>query len=109
MNWIKKAPTGVLIAVIALAGVVSVAFLAGFVVLELDGKDTTEYRGLVNLVMNAATVVLAGIGAIGSASAARSSSNAEEQTNGTLTSRDQKIAELEHEVKSLRRTVAGGS
>jgi hypothetical protein len=95
MNWIRKAPTAVTVSVVILAGVITLAFLGGFVVLELNARDTTEYRGLVNLVMNAATTILAGVAAIGASSAARSASNAEEQTNGMITSRDERIAELE--------------
>jgi NADH:ubiquinone oxidoreductase subunit 6 (subunit J) len=106
MNWIRKAPTAVIVSVVILAGVVTLAFLAGFVVLTINGEDTTEYRGLINLFMNAVTVVLAGVAAIGGTSAARSSSNAEDQTNGTLIARDQKIAVLEQELKNARR--AGG-
>lgn len=102
MNWLKKTPTAVLVAAITLAGVITVAFLAGFVVLTLNGQDTTEYRGLVNLFMNAASVLLAGIAAIGGASAARSASNAEEQTNGTLTAKDAEIAALRSDVDDLK-------
>jgi hypothetical protein len=103
MNWIRKAPTVVLVAAIALAGVVTIAFLAGFVILTLNDQDTTEYRGLVNLAMNAVTVLLGAVAAVGATSAAKSASNAEDQTNGNLVARDQKIAVLEQELRNARR------
>lgn len=103
MNWIRKAPTAVTVAALTLGGVVTVAFLAGFVVLELNGRETADYRGLVNLAMNAATTLLAAIAAIGATSAARSSSNAEDQTNGTLTKKDAEIAVLRRQLDDARR------
>jgi hypothetical protein len=102
MNWIKKAPTSVLIASIGAGVVVSLGFLAGFVVLALNGQDTTEYRGLVNIAMNAVTVFLGAIAAVGATSAAKSASNAEEQTNGTLTEKDREIAGLRRDLSALR-------
>lgn len=102
MNWIRKAPTAVLVATITFAGVITLGFLAGFVVLTLNGQDTTEYRGLVNLFMNAVAVILAGIAAIGGTSAAKSASNAEDHTNGTLTARDETIAALMQKIDAER-------
>jgi hypothetical protein len=108
MNWIRKAPPSVLIAVITLAGVVTLAFLAGFVVLTISGEDTTEYRGLVNLAMNAIAVLLAAVAAVGGSSAARSASNTEEQSNGTLTAKDQEIETLKRQLDYARRHGGAG-
>lgn len=102
MNWIRKTPTAVLVAAIAAGVVLTLAFLAGFVYLTVQGEDTTEYRGLVNLAMNAVTVLLGAIAAVGASSAARSASNAEEQTNGTLTAKDREIAGLRRDLAALR-------
>jgi hypothetical protein len=107
MNWVKKAPTAVLVASIAAVAVVVLAFLAGFVVLTLNGQDTSEYRGLVNLAMNAVAVLLGAIAAVGSTSAAKSASNAEEQSNGTLTARDSEISDLRAQVRALQDWKAG--
>lgn len=102
MNWIRKTPTAVLIAAIAAGVVLTLGFLAGFVFLTIRGEDTTEYRGLVNLAMNAVTVLLGAIAAVGASSAAKSASNAEEQTNGQLTARDREIAGLRRDLEALR-------
>jgi formate/nitrite transporter FocA (FNT family) len=102
MNWIKKAPTAVLVSAIGGGALITLGFLAGFVVLTLNGQDTTEYRGLVNLAMNAVTVFLGVITAVGATSAAKSASNAEEQTNGTLTARDETIAALLQKIDDER-------
>ncbi len=101
MNWIRKAPTAVLVASIAAAVIVVLGFLAGFVILTLNDQDTAEYRGLVNLAMNAVTVLLGAITAVGATSAARSASNAEEQSNGTLTAKDREIAGLRRDLAAL--------
>lgn len=103
MHWVRKAPTTVVVTVVVAVAIVILGFLGGFVVLTLEGRDTTEYRGLVNLAMNSVTVLLAGIAAIGSTSGAKSASNTEEQTNGTLTSRDQTIEQLRADLDYARR------
>lgn len=108
MNWIKKAPTAVLVAAIGAGVVVTLAFLAGFVVLTLNGQSTTEYRGLVNLAMNAVTVFLGAIAAVGATSAAKSASNAEDQTNGTLTAKDVEIHDLRRQLDYARRHGGAG-
>lgn len=102
VNWIRKTPTAVLVSAIVAGVVLTLGFLAGFVYLTVKGEDTTEYRGLVNLAMNAVTVLLGAIAAVGASSAARSASNAEEQTNGQLTTRDETIADLERQVQAYR-------
>ena len=93
MNWIKKAPTPVVVAVIITCGLVSVSVLAAFVVLSVQGVDTTEFRQWINTIGQLVVFPLLGISTVASVSAARSASNAEEQTNGASQQREQDIAE----------------
>lgn len=103
MGWIKKAPTSVVVAVIVVCGIGTLALLGGFVLLEYSGKPTEDYRAFVNTLFNAVTVLAAGTSAVAGISAARSASNAEDQTNGQLTARDSEIRELRDQVQRLER------
>ena len=94
MGWIKKAPTSVVITAIIVGCLLPLAAIVGFVVLEITGSSTTDYRAFLNLLMNGAILALSGAGAVGGISAARSASNAEDQTNGQLHAKDREIAEL---------------
>lgn len=107
MNWIRKAPTTLLIAIVIVCGIGVITTIGGFVLLEYAGRDTTDYRSFVNLLVNAATLAVGGVGAVGAVSAARSASNAEENTNGTLTAKDQEIADLRARVDALQNGKAG--
>jgi hypothetical protein len=107
MGWIKKAPTPVLVAAIIVGGLLPLGALAGFVVLEVTGSSTTDYRAFLNLLMNSAILALSALGAAGGVSAARSASNAEDQTNGKLTERDDEIKALRAQVDELRDWKAG--
>jgi hypothetical protein len=101
MTWIRKAPTPVVVAAIIVSGLLPLAAIGGFVALEISGAETEDYRSFLNLLMNAAILALSGVGAVGGVQAARSSSNAEDQTNGQLHQRDDRIAALETEREQL--------
>jgi hypothetical protein len=94
MGWIRKAPTPVIVAVIIVCGLGTLALLGGFVALEYAGRPTDDYRAFVNTLFNAVTFLLVGTGTVASISAARSASNAEDQTNGQLSAKDAEILEL---------------
>lgn len=94
MDWLKKAPTAVVIALIAMVTVIVIAVLATFVTLQLNGQDTTELRQWINALGIPSIISLLGINTVASVQAARSSSAAEDQTNGQLTARDAEIAAL---------------
>jgi len=102
MNWIRKAPTALLVTIVIVCGLGVITTIGGFVLLEYAGRDTTDYRAFVNVLVNAATLAVAGVGAVGGVSAARSASNAEENTNGTLTAKDRQITALQGEIARLR-------
>lgn len=95
MDWLRKAPTAVTVTVIVTCGFVALGLVTAFVVLTLNGADTTEFRQWVNTVGQILVFPLLGTTAVASVAAARSSSKAEDQTNGTLTQLMAKIAELE--------------
>jgi hypothetical protein len=103
MEWLKKAPTSVTITVIITCGVLVLALFGLFVLLELEGADTTEFRQWVNTVGTLLGFPLIGGTMLASISAARSSARTEEQTNGTLTARDAQIQALLAENTALRR------
>lgn len=93
MKWIGKVPTGVLVTLIIVSGVGVVALLGGFLLLTLNDKPTDEYRAFVNTVANLVTLALSGLAAAGAVSAAKSASNAEDNTNGVLTAKTHEIAD----------------
>lgn len=82
VDWLKKAPTSLSIAMTITVGVVVVAAVGGFVYLTAIGADTTEFRSFINTLANILVLPLVGVGSIAAVSAAKSASKAEEQTNG---------------------------
>jgi len=93
MNWVKKAPTSVIVSMVLVCGLGTVAVIGGFVALEIAGRPTDDYRGFVNLLLNAAMLLVGGTGTVAAVSAARSASNAEDQTNGALTAKIDAVAD----------------
>jgi len=94
MDWLKKAPTAVVVSVVLVCGVAVLAVLGGFVALEIAGKPTDDYRTFINTIANLIVLPLAGVGTIAATAAAKSASKAEDNTNGNLTA-------LQAEVKRL--------
>lgn len=103
MDWLKKAPTAIVVSVIIVCGVSVLAVLGGFVALTLAGRDTTEYRTFINTIANLIMLPIGGLSAVAAVSAAKSSSRTEEQTNGTLTARDAEISRLRHALSDTQR------
>jgi hypothetical protein len=95
MDWLKKAPTALVVTMLVTILVATVAYLGGYVYLSANGVDTTDYRGLLNSAFNYAGILLGATTTVASVAAAKSSSKTEEQTNGNLTA-------LQNEVKELR-------
>jgi hypothetical protein len=102
VNWLKKAPTSIVITMIIVCGVLAAAVLVSFVYLQATGQNTTEFRQWINSVGNILMFPLLGLSTAASVQAARSSSNTEDQTNGTLTKRDDEIAQLRADIDALR-------
>lgn len=70
----------------------TVAFLGvltALIVLAAIGADSTELMRFLNLIMNAAILLVGGAGAVYSGAAAKSAQDAAQQTNGAL---DERIA-----------------
>lgn len=82
MDWLRKAPTSLVIALFIVIGTTTVAYLGGYVYLTAAGVDTTDYRGLLNTAFNYLGILLGATTTVASVSAARSASKAEDQTNG---------------------------
>lgn len=106
MDWLKKAPTAVVVTVIVTCGVLALSVLAAFVFLEARGVDTTAFRQWVNTVGQVLVFPLLGVTAVGSVAAARSASNAEDQTNGQLTAKEAELTRLRTENAQLRASAA---
>jgi hypothetical protein len=106
MDWIKKAPTALIVAIVVVVGVVSVSYIGGFVWLTVEGKDTAEYSRLINSAANMLMLLLGGTTAVASVSAARSASNAEDNTNGKSDAERQAIADAAAEA-TVRRLTGG--
>jgi hypothetical protein len=96
---VKNAPNSLIYSVAA----IFVAAIAAFVVLAVTDSSSTEFRSFLNTVLNIAAVALSGGAAVAAGSAAKSSANAETQTNGVL---DQKI---ENAVRRAIYTPDGGN
>lgn len=107
MEWLKKAPTSITIAVIAVCGLLALGVLAAYVALTLNGADTTEFRQWVQTIGQLLVYPLIGTSAVASVAAARSSSAAEDNTNGRLTARDAEIADLKAQL-ATRPFASGG-
>lgn len=101
MDWLKKAPTSVTVAVIAVCGFLATAIIAAYVILTLAGADTLEFRQWVQTIGQLAVYPLLGTTAVASVAAARSSSRAEDQTNGQLEAKDAEIARLRAKLGQL--------
>lgn len=99
MDWLKKAPTSLVIAMLLTITVATVAYLGGYVYLAAQGVDTTDYRSLLNSTFNYAGILLGATTTVASVAAAKSSSKTEEQTNGNLTA-------LQTEIKRLNALLA---
>jgi predicted permease len=100
MDWLKKAPTAVVVAMIIMCGVVACGVLTAYVILTINDQDTTEFRQWINTVGQILVFPLLGTTAIASVAGARSASKAEDNTNGTLTA-------LQNEVRGLRQRLDG--
>jgi hypothetical protein len=85
MDWIKKAPTAVVVTMIIVCGFVAVSVFASYVILTLQGADTAEFRQWINTLGQIMVFPLLGVSTVAAVSAAKSASKAEEQTNGHLT------------------------
>lgn len=101
VDWLKKAPTSLIIAVVVVIGVATVAYLGGYVWLTAAGADTTDYRSLLNSTFNYLGILFGATTTVASVAAAKSAGKAEDQTNGQLTTRDERIADLEEQVRRL--------
>lgn len=102
MDWLRKAPTAVVVAVITVCGVLALGVLAAFVVLSLNGVDTTELRQWIQTIGITVILPLLGINTVASAVAAKSASAAEDQTNGIHEQKDAQIARLTSQLRDAR-------
>lgn len=102
MEWLRKAPTTVVITVIVTCGVLAAVLVAAFVVLEVQGADTAEFRRWIGTVGQLLVYPLLGITTVASVSSARSASRADDQTNGQLQAKDQTIEARDQTIAALR-------
>lgn len=101
MDWLKKAPTALVVAVFCLCGVLALGVLGAYVVLSINGIDTSDFRQWVQTIGILVVGPLLGVNTVAAVSGAKSASNAEDNTNGRLTARDERIAALESQVRTL--------
>ena len=102
MDWFKKAPTPVVVAVIVVCGVGFLGVLGAYVLLSLQGVDTTEFRQWVNTLGQILIFPFMGVSTIAAVSAAKAASNAEDNTNGHLTEKEQQITKLRADLRLAR-------
>jgi hypothetical protein len=99
---------------IIMCGMVAIAILGVFLVLEIEGADTTEFRQWVNTIGQILVFPLLGVSTVAAVSAAKSASRTEDNSNGTLHTRDETIAALEQQnatqsqiIQQLQRRLGG--
>lgn len=102
MDWLRKAPTPITITVIISCFGFATVLVGAFVWLEVNGADTSGFRQWVNTLGTLLGFPLIGTAAVASISSARSAGRADEQTNGQLTARDERIRELESEIREMK-------
>lgn len=105
MDWLKKAPTSITVTVIITCGLLAATLVGAFVLLTLNGADTTEFRQWVQTLGQLLVYPLLGTTAVASVAAARSSSKAEDNSNGALTERDETIAALMTQLQAHETTM----
>lgn len=105
MDWLKKAPTSVTVTVIITCGLLALSLVGAFVLLTINGEDTTEFRQWVSTIGQLLVYPLLGTTAVASVAAARSASKAEDNSNGTLTARDDTIARQSALLEAHERTL----
>lgn len=102
MDWLRKAPTAVVVAVIIVCGVIACGVLAAFVVLSLNGVDTTDLRQWIQTIGITVILPLLGVNTIASIAGAKSASSAEDNTNGIHEQKDAQIARLTSQLRDAR-------
>ena len=102
MAWLRKAPTAVVVTVIITCGLLALGVLAAFVVLSINGQDTTDFRNWVQTIGVVFILPLLGINTVASVVGAKSASAAEDQTNGIHAAKDRQIAQLTSELRAAR-------
>ena len=107
MEWLKKAPTPVVVTVIITCGFLTLGVLGSYVALTVTGSDTLEFRRWISSVGQLLVYPLLGVTTLASVTAARSASRAEDQTNGHLDAKDAEIAALRTRVAQLEDWKAG--
>lgn len=109
MDWLKKAPTAVIVTVIIVCGAIALGVLGVYLALSWQGIDTLEFRQWVQTVGQLLLYPLLGYTAVASTAAARAASRTEDAANGELHQRDDNIAALraqlaarESEIRRMR-------
>lgn len=95
MEWLKKAPTAVVICFFVLTTVLALGVLGAYVILSLQGDpaDLVEFRQWIQTVGIALAVPLLGVNTVATWAGGRAASNAEDNTNGANTAlRDENAA-----------------
>ena len=107
MDWLRGAGTAVKVTVIIVCGVLALGVLGAYVLLTLQGSDTTEFRQWILTIANLVLFPVVGVGTVAAVSAANSAKKAEENTNGALHQRDDNItalhAQLQQKDQQIRR------
>lgn len=98
MQWLKKAPTAVIVCFFVLTTLVSIAVLGSYVALSIygDAQDLADFRQWVQTIGISVAVPLLGANTVATWAGGRAASNAEDNTTGVaLAEAHRRIAELE--------------
>jgi hypothetical protein len=83
MDWLKKAPTAVVLGFFGLTTVLGLATIGAYVLLSIygDAQDLAEFRSWVQTIGIAIAVPLLGVNTVATWAGGRAASAAEENTN----------------------------
>jgi hypothetical protein len=102
MDWLRKAPTSVVITLIVMVGFVALGVIASYTWLTLAGEDTTAFRQWVLTIGVPAILSLLGVNTAATISAAKTANQAAEQTNGHLAAKDAELARVYAQLEAYR-------
>lgn len=103
MDWLKKAPTAVVVTVVIVCGFIATAVFAAYVILTLNGADTVEFRQWINTLGQILVFPFLGVATAAAVSSAKSASKAEENTNGHLTKVSDDNTDLRAKITELEK------
>lgn len=105
MQWLKKAPTAVIIGFFVLTSVLALAVISAYVLIALQGdpQDLVDFRQSVQTIGISLVLPLLGVNTVATWVGGRASVATETNTNGTLTGLREENAQLRAQLAAALR------